>query len=205
MMRQKRVDRMIQYNPRQWTVLKDGSPTQRKVFEILSETRLFEVLKIFDPAHVGTIGSDIDIPGSDIDIVCAGDDFAVLEYVLREAYGGQYTLNVRRFDSRGTPAITIAIPTEIPIEIYAENTPTELQYAYRHYLIACRILDTIGEDAHEDIRKLKRTGMKTEPAFASFLGLSGDPYQALLTIEQMNDGMIRMLRGARLHPPSESL
>jgi hypothetical protein len=43
-----------------------------------------------------------------------------------------------------------------------------------------RILQLRGEEFRHDIIALKKSGLKTEPAFASLLGLSGDPYEALL-------------------------
>jgi hypothetical protein len=40
---------------------------------------------------------------------------------------------------------------------------------------------------------MKAAGLKTEPAFARYLGLSGDPYLALLGIEQMTDPQVAAL------------
>jgi hypothetical protein len=45
------------------------------------------------------------------------------------------------------------------------------------------------------VRSLKATGIKTEPAFAQALGLSGDPYQTLLA---MYDALYGATRGKNL-------
>ena len=46
---------------------------------------------------------------------------------------------------------------------------------------------------------MKENGLKTEPAFASLLGLKGDPYAALLELENQTD---EALRSALLYLPS---
>lgn len=190
---------MIQHNPRNWRVLAEGTPVQRHAFEILSDTAVFDLLKPHDPAHVSTIANDIDIVGSDIDIVCSCVDFSALTSVLTEAFKEFSQFNVSVRENRGVKALVATIPTEIPIEIYAEETATERQLGYRHYLIACRVLDLLGPEAHDDIRELKRDGLKTEPAFARYLGLAGDPYQSFLKLEEVSDAGLRMLRAAQIH------
>jgi hypothetical protein len=37
-------------------------------------------------------------------------------------------------------------------------------------------------EAHREIRRLRRAGLKAEPAFARYFGLEGDPYEALLAL-----------------------
>lgn len=44
-----------------------------------------------------------------------------------------------------------------------------------------KILAEKGDSFKQKILELKRSGIKTEPAFAQMLGLKGDPYQAVLT------------------------
>jgi hypothetical protein len=188
---------MIQLNPRHWQVLKDGSQKQCETYKILLETGIFETLKPFDPAHVGTIGNDLDIPGSDIDIICSANDFSALSNTLNDSFSSYPGFSLKTAMQRGVEALIATIPTPIPIEVYAESTPVNHQLGYRHYLIACRVLDVFGEVAHQDIRALKLLGHKTEPAFAEYLGLSGDPYISFLKLEQMSDQVIRLLRAAR--------
>ena len=45
--------------------------------------------------------------------------------------------------------------------------------------------------------ELKRSGLKTEPAFAKALGLSGDPYVAMLGLEQNDDHELLALTTTR--------
>lgn len=50
-------------------------------------------------------------------------------------------------------------------------------------LIEHQILLEKGESFRQEIISLKKQGIKTEPAFAQLLGLSGDPYEAILRLE----------------------
>ena len=46
--------------------------------------------------------------------------------------------------------------------------------------------------------KLRRTGLKTEPAFAAALRLKGDPYMGLLDLADCDDAALsRLIENAR--------
>jgi hypothetical protein len=47
-----------------------GTATQRATYCTLEALRVFDLLQAFDPVLTGTIPLAIDIPGSDLDIVC---------------------------------------------------------------------------------------------------------------------------------------
>ena len=50
----------------------------------------------------------------------------------------------------------------------------------------------LGSRALRDrVVALKRSGMRTEPAFAQLLGLGGDPYRAVLELEGESDEALR--------------
>lgn len=66
-------------------------------------------------------------------------------------------------------------------EIFAQPIPVVEQNAYRHMIIEHHLLMTFPL-IRDEIIHLKRQGLKTEPAFAKVLGLSGDPYEELLKI-----------------------
>jgi len=50
-------------------------------------------------------------------------------------------------------------------------------------LIENKILEQEGKQFRKKIIALKEQGYKTEPAFATLLGLEGNPYEALLELE----------------------
>ena len=69
-------------------------------------------------------------------------------------------------------------------EIFGQNIPTEKQNAYRHMLIEKEILNERGIEFRNKIMELKHSGIKTEPAFAQLIGLTGNLYKALLKLEK---------------------
>ncbi len=78
--------------------------------------------------------------------------------------------------------------------------PITAAWYYRHMVIQARLLDLGGEGLRKQIFALRRDGFKTEPAFARRLGVVGDPYVALLALEEMDDGALRRL----LHDAAET-
>jgi hypothetical protein len=106
---------------------------------------------------------------------------------------------------------TISWPNSIEVEIFAQNRATDQQNGYLHMIKEAQVLDyfekrekmeekegsffvwengkEISENLstkksfREGIIELKRSGVKTEPAFVQLLGIGGDdinPYEALL-------------------------
>jgi len=54
---------------------------------------------------------------------------------------------------------------------------------FTHSDIICEIS---GESARKKIIKLKKSGLKTEPAFAKYFNLKGDPFDELLKLSRLN-------------------
>lgn len=65
------------------------------------------------------------------------------------------------------------------------------QNGYKHMIIEERILNILGEKSREWIKDLKRTGLKTEPAFTKLLKLQGDPYDILLEMYEWDDKKLK--------------
>jgi hypothetical protein len=175
------------YTWRDPTYLKTGTPRQQAAYNTLCKLRVFDTLKTFNPTLVGTIPIDIDIPGSDIDIICQTDDLEFLKHAVRNAYGEIPGFQVKRKSIEGIPSIVAHFSFDgFPIEIFGQALPIEAQRAYRHMIIEARLLELFGEKARTNIRKLKQSGLKTEPAFGSYFQLEGDPYLALLKLEKID-------------------
>lgn len=82
---------------------------------------------------------------------------------------------IARFDAEGWP-----------FEIFA-STDIEDQPGWQHFMVEQRLLDLAGFALQDQIMTLRMQGMKTEPAFASVLGLPGNPYQAMGALFERSD------------------
>ena len=151
---------------------------------MLIELAIFENLHAYQPILTGTLPIGIDLPKSDLDIICAVADHPAFAKTLTSLFAGQAGFSVRTAEGDGMIS-TIAIfhAGGFEIEIFGQDCPTREQHAYRHLLIEHKILQAQGEAFRAEIIRLKRSGLKTEPAFAQLLGLEGNPYEALLRIE----------------------
>ena len=58
---------------------------------------------------------------------------------------------------------------DFEIEIFGQNTPTELQNGYRHMVIEDQILRSKGENFRLEIIKLKEKGIKPNLHLACYL------------------------------------
>ncbi len=175
--------------------LKKGNERQRKCYDLLESIRIFEVLRAYAPVLTGTIPIEIDLPESDLDIICETHDFTEFREIVRWYYSNYDRFTDRLSDDR---YVAVLFVDGQEIEIFAEAQPTEQQFAYRHMIIEHRMLQLFGEPFRREVIRLKREGYKTEPAFAVLLGLSGNPYQALLETEQYSDeDLLRMFKFPR--------
>ena len=165
--------------------LQQGNQRQQQAYKALKDLNIFENLKAYNPILTGTIPIDIDIPTSDLDIICCCDNHAAFQQALRRLFADKQNFKLKEKAHAGIKS-TIARfdTTDFEIEIFGQQLPTEQQHAYRHMLIEHAILRARGLEFKQQIRALKLAGLKTEPAFAKLLGLEGNPYEALLTWNQ---------------------
>ncbi|MGY0216341.1 DUF4269 domain-containing protein [Endozoicomonadaceae bacterium StTr2] len=150
----------------------------------VSESGIIGKLSHYSPEIVSTIFVELDTDSSDIDIVCsyqARDVFVNDLDSILEGFGSD-TLKVS--DDR---VVGVFHFNGFMFEIFASETPVALQPGYRHYQIMKRLVAAGGPDFAEKIRKLKATGMKTEPAICHLLQIAGDPYTCILDIENWSD------------------
>lgn len=142
----------------------------------------------------GTIPLGIDTPSSDLDICCEVYDIEQFIQRARGQYGYHEEFKYRSSTHQSVPTVIISFKYQHwPIEIFGQALSTQQQYAYQHMLIEYRILDLANSRFKEKIIQLKRDEVKTEPAFSQLLGLPGDPYEALLNLEQYSQEQLCQL------------
>ena len=164
--------------------LEIGNAKQQAVFRLFTKYRIFQILESYQPILAGTIPIEIDIDSSDLDILCHVANIAEFKEILQNEFANHENFEMHETLTNGSPTIICRFVLEnFPIEIFGQNKASDKQQAYRHLLIEYRLLQEKGNDFRQKIIALKQQGIKTEPAFALLLGLSGNPYEALLEIE----------------------
>jgi hypothetical protein len=177
-------------NWRDISYLAHGTPRQREAFSCLTEMKVFDVLHEFDPILVSTVCLDIDVPSSDLDIICEVRDADRFEVVVTERFGQFRGFRVNRSETDPTAIVCQLFTDAFEIELFGQPVPTEQQNAYRHLVQINRVISLGGPKAREAVRALKSGGIKTEPAVAQLLQLEGDPYRAVLNLERESDETI---------------
>ena len=165
--------------------LKHGNERQRRAFKDIRTYGILEKLKKYNPVLTGTIPIGIDIPGSDLDIICECEHHGEFINVLTEEFSIHDGFKVYSTIQNEIESTIAEFNIDyFRIEIFGQNIPTEQQNAFRHMIIEHHILKEQSDEFKRKIIELKSTGIKTEPAFAKLLGLSGDPYKKLLELEK---------------------
>jgi hypothetical protein len=150
---------------------------------------IFRALAPYAPTLVGTFPLGLQVEGSDIDIACTCTDLDAIARLLAD-------LGFPRVERRALdPDAVVAAMTidDLEVEVFAQPLPVTQQAGFRHMVIEGRLLVLGGAPLADRIRAAKRTGLKTEPAFAAVLGLAGDPYRALLDLEPLASDQLQSL------------
>ncbi len=173
--------------------MKHCSPRQEAAFHSLQTLDIFTQLEAYTPVLTGTIPLDIDIENSDLDIICWTADLEAFARDVTAYFGNQQGFQIAQKTIRSESCIVAKFEFQgFPIEIFAQNRPVEQQYAYRHMLIEARLLVLGGASARQEIRRLKQNGLKTEPAFARYFNLAGDPYEVLYRMSFLREDELRL-------------
>lgn len=172
---------MPKHNFKSLDYLLHGNDRQRLAFEEMNKLQIFKTLQPFDPVLTGTLPIGIDIPSSDLDIICECVDHNAFAEVLVHEFGSLHNFKISTAYANKLKATICEFEFgSFVFEIFGQNLPTEEQNAYRHMIKEHTILLEKGEEFRKQIIALKLRGIKTEPAFADLLGLEGDPYKAIL-------------------------
>jgi hypothetical protein len=166
--------------------LRTGSPRQQRAYATLEASNIWRLLSQFNPVLAGTVPLGIDIASSDLDVLCEVPAVAqeAFSELLRAHFGARpgFRMAQRRIGGHATTVASFRYEAE-EIEVFGQALPTAQQHGWRHLLVERAILVAGGPAWRTAVRAIKQQGFKTEPAFAQLLGLPGDPYAALLTLE----------------------
>lgn len=158
---------------------------------VIKELQIIEWLAEFTPIVIGTPPLGLATHESDIDIACTSPDFDRFSAVVRRAFDRMDSFAIRRMDHRAAPAAVGSFKAMgWEIELFCQKIATEHQWGVRHFRVEARLL-ALGPHLKDAVMRLKRDGLKTEPAFAKVLALSSDPYTALLDMEPLDDAQLQ--------------
>ncbi|MGY4107183.1 DUF4269 domain-containing protein [Aeromonas encheleia] len=160
-----------------------GNARQRSAHALLTAGLWDELGQLCqDLALVSTLTIGLDRPSSDLDILCRHADPAALAALLAERgwqrralAGGVWLLEQTLAGADGHPW---------PVELYVTPARLETLHGWRHLSLMAALLEHFGHDFHRAVLRLRLAqGLKGEAAICQLLGLTGDPYLALLTLE----------------------
>jgi hypothetical protein len=168
--------------------LQQGSEAQRQAYRILRDRQILEQLEPYNAVLAGTFPLDLTVEGSDLDILCEVHAHSLFAIHVEHCFGKEDGFQLET-TARGGSQVTIVnfFVDSLPVQLFGEQTPVVEQAAYLHMDVEYRLLQLGGRKARERILSLKKTEVKTEPAFAAWLKLGGDPYAALLELARFSE------------------
>lgn len=169
------------------TYLKLGNERQKNTYSALNKLKIFKILREYDPTLVGTIPIEIDILESDLDIICEVYDLEEFEGLVIKSFNKYDNFRIGRQTVKGLlTSLSYFGYSNFLIEIFGQPKPVIEQNGYRHMIVEKKLLEISGESARKQMVKLKKLGLKTEPAFAEYFNLKGDSFDELLKLSRLN-------------------
>ncbi|WP_429157341.1 DUF4269 domain-containing protein [Aeromonas veronii] len=184
-------------NWRRLDYLAHGNPRQRSAHALLTAGVWDELAaQCADMALVSTLAIGLDRPGSDLDILCQHADPAEFAATFAEQgwqashKGDNIWLLERTFSCLDQScAVSGSDKSDAcwPLELYVTPAPIETLNGWRHLTLMAALLERFGDAFYREVLRLRlEEGLKGEAAMCRLLGLAGDPYAALLTLEGRN-------------------
>ncbi|MCJ8157464.1 DUF4269 domain-containing protein [Sphingomonas sp. LaA6.9] len=154
---------------------------------------MLAALAPFDPHVAGTPPLGIDLPSSDIDILCHAPDPDRLAHVLWQDFSDCAGFSLRHWTTESRPLIASFSAHGWMFEIFGSAQPVAEQPGWLHFQVEKRLLALGGQAFHAKVMAARHAGTKTEPAFAAALALPGNPYDALAALHPAPDDELALL------------
>ncbi|MBB3289456.1 MULTISPECIES: DUF4269 domain-containing protein [Rhizobium] len=168
--------------------------TRPRFTDALSRIKLLEILAPFDPHVAGTPPLGIDLPTSDIDVLCYAPDPHVFTRAVWDAYSTCDEFSVRQWTGRENPIIASFAAADWTFELFGQALPVPEQHGWKHFQVEHRLLRIGGSRFRAAVMQLRADGMKTEPAFAASLGIeASNPYETLFDMAGWSDEALAAL------------
>ncbi|YBZ95750.1 DUF4269 domain-containing protein [Bacillus sp. AK031] len=172
--------------------MKTGNEKQRMAYKAVGQLGILEELKAYAPIVCGTIPIGIDVENSDLDIIMDVGSTDTFEKDLLSLYKNKQNFRVKRTTIREREVIKANFIYEgFEFELFGQSENVLNQHAYLHMIIEYKLLQRFPS-LKEKVIRLKKNGIKTEPAFCMLLIIEGDPYTGLIQYGIKN-GLIQRL------------
>lgn len=165
--------------------------------EALERTNVLLKLAAFDSHVVGTPPLGLDVPTSDIDVICFTPDADAFTCAVWDAFGKCPEFRIWQWVGPRRSVVANFAEAGWIIEVFGQASPISEQFGWRHFRVEERLLALGGDTFREAVMTRRNIGMKTEAAFTSALGLDGDPYGAMLNLEPYSDIELKALLRAQ--------
>ena len=166
--------------------------------EALRRVGIMQALQAYDPHIAGTPPLGLDLPTSDIDILCHAPDPERFAQTVWTHFAHLADFRMWQWIRDDRPVLAGFVAQGWQFEIFGQARPVARQAGWRHFTAERRLLALGGPRLADVVMKFRRTGLKTEPAFAAALRLKGDPYRRLLDLADCDDAALsRLIEDAR--------
>jgi hypothetical protein len=155
-------------------------------------------LQIQPPARFAWGARDLDeqLISHRLLAVSHAPDSAAFADAVWVALRDQPGFTLRQWSIRDRPVIATFVADGFPVEVFGQPLPVAEQMGWRHFEAERRLLDLGGEPLRAAVMAERSAGRKTEPAFARALGLTGEPYEAMLDMAARSDAELRAVLDA---------
>ncbi|WP_206934013.1 DUF4269 domain-containing protein [Roseococcus thiosulfatophilus] len=143
---------------------------------------ILHVLREFDARLAGTPPLDLDLPGSDIDVLCHAPDPIRFAAILWREWSLCPGFSLHQWTSAGRPVVARFHAHGWEFEVFGQAVPVDGQMGWRHFVVERRLLERGSPALRAAVMARRRSGAKTEAAFAQVLRLDGDPFEAIAAL-----------------------
>ncbi len=129
----------------------------KKAWSAITDSKVLSHFQDYQPLIAGTFPLGLQTPASDIDVLLETNDLAALQEKLTRFYGHCDNFKLTLTEADGLPTLLCRFTfSDFPFEIFAQNTKTVSQTAYRHFLAEEKLLKIGGRPSlqHSDQRKM---------------------------------------------------
>lgn len=176
----------------------NASGAQKTAQTAIKALGVLEILAPFRPVLAGTFPLDLQVDGSDLDILTESMDLKSFRQIVQSSFQTQEGFRDKITSIRGVPSFVCGFTFHgFEIEIFCQDQPVTEQDGFLHLLAEYRLLERACSKFRGAILELKKTGIKTEPAFAQVLGLPGNPYESMLGLARApEENLLDLLRSS---------